>query len=380
MSPEKYIYLDHAATTKMCPQAKAALVKYADEWYFNPSAGYSPALEVKAALKDATATVADLLGASDDEIIFTSGATESNNTAFECGIKNKKGNIVVSATEHASVYESALRLKSKGADVRFVSSTKDGAVTPTALAEVMDENTAFVSILHCSNETGVVNDIAALCETAKSVSPRVVFHSDGVQAFCKIGTDLHDLGVDLYSVSAHKVGGAKGVGALYVRRGWHLPPFIAGGGQQNGRRSGTENVGGIVGFAAAAKEFRRCAATFDANALRNAVIERFSSLDWVRVNGNGANSGYILSLSFRGLKGEVLAHMAEERGVLVGLGSACSAHVKTNRVLEAMQVPKDFAGGSIRISFGPENTEEEIKHATDILFESAEKLRSVIYG
>ena len=268
------IYLDNAATTKALDVAIESLVTYAGEKFYNPSAGYAPALEVKKALALATEEFAQLLGAVKEEIIFTSCATESNNTAFECGIKNKKGNVVVSSMEHASVYESAMKLKSRGVDVRFIPLNKDGFVTEEALREVMDANTAFVSIIHASNETGEINDIATLSEVAKSINPKVIFHSDGVQAFCKIPIDLGLTKVDLYSVSAHKVGGLKGVGALYVKKGLNIQPFIVGGGQQNNRRSGTENVGGIIGFAKAACEYRESAKRIDANGLRHRIISK----------------------------------------------------------------------------------------------------------
>ncbi len=379
MFAEKPVYLDNAATTKADVSALESIVKYGGELYYNPSAGYVKSLEIKKDIEEATDTIAGLLGASREEIIFTSCATESNNEAFECGIRNKKGNVVLSAVEHASVYESAMRLKSRGMDVRFVKPLSDGRISSEALQCVMDENTAFVSIIHCSNETGTVNDIQSLCAVAKERSPRCVFHSDGVQAFCKIPTDVKKLGVDLYSISAHKVGGLKGVGALYVKKGLNMPPFIVGGGQQNGRRSGTENVGGIIGFAKAALAYKDSAAAFDASKLRQYMAARLTD-DRVKINGSEYNSGYILSLSFEGLRGEVIAHMAEEKGVLVGLGSACSTHVKSNRVLEAMRVPRRYAEGSIRISFSPHTTTEEVEYATEVIAEAVEKLRKVING
>ena len=374
------IYLDNAATTKASQAAINSMIKYAGEDFYNPSAGYAPALAVKKAHGKATADIADLLGADPDEIVFTSCATESNNFAFECGVKNKKGNIVVSAGEHASVYECAQRLKSRGADVRFVMPDGNGVVTAEALAQVVDGNTAFVSFIHCSNETGAVSDIKTLCAAVKSVSPKAVFHSDGVQAFCKIPTDVHDLGVDLYSVSAHKVGGLKGVGALYVRKGFNMQPFIVGGGQQDGRRSGTENTGGIIGFAEAAKIYKNKAAAFGAKALREAVMNVFEEHDGVRINGGGANSGYILSVSFKGLRGEIIAHMAEDEGVLVGLGSACSTHIKSNRVLGAMGVGRDYAEGSIRISFSPDTTKEEAVKGARVILEAARRLGDTVNG
>ena len=201
-----------------------------------------------------------------------------------------------------------------------------------------------------------------------------------MQAFCKIPTDVHDLGVDLYSVSAHKVGGLKGVGALYVRKGFNMQPFIVGGGQQDGRRSGTENTGGIIGFAEAAKIYKNKAAAFDAKALREAVMNVFEEHDGVRINGGGANSGYILSVSFKGLRGEIIAHMAEDEGVLVGLGSACSTHIKSNRVLGAMGVGRDYAEGSIRISFSPDTTKEEAVKGARVILEAARRLGDTVNG
>lgn len=374
------IYLDNAATTKVSRVAVDRMIEYGENAYYNPSAGYAPALAVKKELHNAAAILAGLLGADKEEIIFTSCATESNNWSFECGVKNKKGNVVVSAMEHASVYESAMRLKNRGADMRFVPADKSGHVTEEALLSVVDANTAFVSIIHCSNETGCVNDIGRLCAASKAVNPKLVFHADGVQAFCKMPTDVHALGVDLYSVSAHKVGGYKGVGALYVKKGFNMQPYMAGGGQQGGRRSGTENVGGIVGFAAAAAEYKEKARAFAALGLRELLIEKFASLDGVKINGDGANSGYILSLSFKGLRGEVLANMVERRGVLIGLGSACSTHVRANRVLHAMGIPDNYAAGSVRLSFSPDTTREETLAAADIIIAAAEELKEKIHG
>ncbi len=377
---KNYIYLDNAATTKASSQAIAALNRYSDAMYYNPSASYAPALEVKRALSEASQTLASLLGASKEEIIFTSCATESNNYAFECGIKNKKGNVVVSATEHASVYESALRLKNKGFEVRFVAPNSDGTITPQNILPYIDSNTAFVSVIHCSNETGAVNDISAISSTVKKISPKAVIHSDGVQAFCKIPVNVSKLGVDLYSVSAHKVGGLKGVGALYVKKGFNMQPFIVGGGQQNNRRSGTENVCGIIGFAESAKACRKKAENFNGKFFRDIFIETLKGNADFIVNGNKENSGYILSLSFRGLRGEIISHLMEDRGVLIGLGSACSTHIRTNRVLDAMGVEKAYSNGSVRISFSPDNTEQEIRYAANALKEAVCELNEKMKG
>ena len=373
---KNYIYLDNAATTKPSKEAMTALRLYSDKMFYNPSASYAPALEVKREITQAAQTIADLLGAAKDEIIFTSCATESNNYAFECGIKNKKGNAVVSAAEHASVYESALRLKNKGIDVRFVRPGSDGIVHAEDVAAATDANTAFVSVIHCSNETGAINDIAAISEAIKKISPKAVVHSDGVQAFCKIPTNVNKLGTDLYSISAHKVGGLKGIGALYVKKGFNMQPFIVGGGQQKNRRSGTENVCGIIGFAESAKTYAAKAASFDGNKLREIFINSLAGKIDFKVNGNADNSGYILSLSFRGLRGEIIAHVMEDRGVLIGLGSACSTHIRTNRVLGAIGVDRAYAEGSVRISFSPDNTADEVSFAANALVETVCELKS----
>lgn len=375
------IYLDNAATTKTIDSAAQKMLYYACQDYYNPSAGYAPALEVKKAIDSAKKYVASALNADESEIIFTSCATESNNTAFECGIKNKKGNVVISAMEHASVYESAMRLKSKGTDVRIAPLTKSGTVDIEKFRSLVDNNTAFVSVIHASNETGAINDIKTLRNIVKQISPNAVFHSDGVQAFCKTSTDLHNLDVDLYSISAHKIGGFKGVGILYVKKGLNIPAFIVGGGQQDSRRSGTENVGGIVSLAEAIKEYKLAATETKVSELRDYAINQFRTLDWAKINGlESANTGYVLSVSFQGLRGEVIAHMVEEKGIIIGLGSACSTHVKTNRVLAAMGLNKSFIDGSIRISFSPYNTLAEVEFATKEIIEAAKRLREVMNG
>lgn len=371
----KTIYLDNAATTRVLQTAADAMLEYARGKYYNPSAGYRAALEVRHDMADAAGVIASVIGADPHEIVFTSCATESNNHVFSCGVKNKKGNVVISAVEHASVYESAMRLKSKGANVRIVDPNPNGRVTAEKIAAAVDENTAFVSVIHCSNETGVINDIAAISSAVKAIAPKAVIHSDGVQAFCKIPVNVKALGVDLYSMSAHKVGGMKGTGALYIRNGFNMQPFIAGGGQQDGRRSGTENVCGIMSFAAAAAAYRNAARSFDANALRNIFVERFGSGELSRINGGSPNSGYIVSISFRGLKGEIIAHEMDDRGIMIGLGSACSTHIRSNRVLGSMGVPKEFAEGSVRISFSPRTTEDDARTAADALDEITKDLR-----
>ena len=374
------IYLDNAATTKAYKSAADIAVKYYTDEFFNPSALYSRAHNVGIDISVATDRLAKLFGADKQEIIFTSGATESNNFALECGYKNKKGNLVISGGEHASVYETAMKLKNFGRDVRIVPLDSSGIVNEDALISAIDDNTAIVSVIHVSNETGSVNNISGLCKKVKAKNAKVVFHSDGVQAAGKIKIDLHSSEIDLYSVSAHKIGGLKGIGALYVKKGFNMQPLIIGGGQQGGRRSGTENVGGIMAFAEAVEIYSKAAQNFDAKALRDYMIgEIIARIDFAVINGTGdVNSGYVLSVSFDRIKGEVLAHLLEEKHIIVGLGSACSTHVKQSRVLSQLGLTAKQADGSIRISFCPENTLDEIKFATAEIITAAKHLKEIL--
>lgn len=358
------IFLDNASTTKLCPNV-TGIINEVNDLYYNPSALYGEALKVKNLLENARRDIANIIGADSGEIYFTSCATESNNWAFDKGIKNKKGNIVVSSAEHASAYECALVQKSKGIEVRFLSLNKDGTVNEDDLASKVDENTCFVSFIHCSNETGAVNDIARLVKKIKAINQRAIVHSDGVQAFAKIGVNVKELGVDMYSISAHKVGGLKGCGALFVRKGINLAPFIVGGGQENGLRSGTENVVGILSFAEAAKFF---AAHYNKELIlqmRKYMIDELLPLG-IKVNGT-PDAESILSITVPGIKAEVLQHMLSDKGILIGLGSACSSRARNNRVLSAIgRTPKEIEG-SIRISFGLENNMEQIIQAAEAI-------------
>ncbi len=366
------IFLDNASTTSPCGDI-GKILDIACRSYYNPSALYGEALKVKNMLEDARKEIANLLGADKSEIYFTSCATESNNWAYEKGIKNKKGNIVVSASEHASGYESAMAQKSKGVDVRFAALNKDGSIDEDDLFDKIDENTCFVSVIHCSNETGTLNDIASIVKKIRSVNPKIVIHSDGVQAFLKYDYNIKELGVDLYSISAHKIGGLKGIGALFIKKGLNIAPLIVGGGQEFGARSGTENVAGILSFAQAAKHFKQ---NYDRDMIikmRKYMISELMPLN-VKINGN-QKAESILSVTIPGIKAEILQHMLSDKGVLIGLGSACSSRSRNNRVLSAIGLDQKEIEGSIRISFGIENDMKQIIAATDILKTEINDLR-----
>lgn len=370
------IYLDNAATTCVYPEVADIMKEYCLHGYFNASATYKPALKVRSDLSAARATIASFLGAETNEVFFTSCATESNNWAIKNGFKNKNGNIVISAGEHACVYESAKSLESKGFDVRIASMNFDGDVNIDDLTSKVDEKTCLVSVIHVSNETGVVNNLKAISDQIKRINPRVIFHSDGVQAFLKVDCNVKSLGVDMYSISGHKFHAPKGTGALYIDNKLHLAPYLNGGGQESGLRSGTENIAGIIGMAKAGEIF--CTHRDNANPSANFAVlaDMLNKIDGCKLIGcREKNSHYIAAASFSGCKAEILQSMLADEGLLIGRGSACSSRHSGNRVLSAMNLPQNVIDGTLRFSLSPETEREEIIKACKIVEENVKKLR-----
>lgn len=371
------IYLDNAATTKPSPKTVETAKRILERDFYNPSALYYCAVEVRKEIDAARACIANKLACKPSEIVFTSGATEANNWAVAGGFKNKRGNVVVSEGEHPSVFEPLMLLKGKGVDVRIVPLLSDGRVDEERLVGSVDGETSFVSVIHVSNETGAVNDVKRLAREVKAKNAKAVFHSDGVQAFCKVPLCLGSSDIDLYSISAHKIGGLKGSGALYIRSGLNIAPFMAGGGQERNLRSGTENVMSILSFKTAIDDFDGSVVP----ELYEYAASRLSEIDGVRINGcMESASRYIISVGVSGVKSEILQHILSDSGVLVGTGSACSSKTKKNRALESMKIEKRFIDGNIRISFSPQNTLEEVKKAVDVIAEAIVKLRRKING
>lgn len=368
------LFWDNASTTPVCATAVRACVEMMQEAYHNPSALYDKGLAVKRRIEGARKTIAEKLNVKPETLTFVSGATEANNWVMQAGFKNKKGNIVVSEGEHPSVFQPAMALKAKGVDVRTVPLTPRGMIDVGAFERTIDENTSLVSVMHCSNETGSVNPLADLVRVVRNKAPHALFHSDGVQAFGKLDTDILYLDVDLYSISAHKIGGPKGIGALFAKR--PLAPFLNGGGQERGARSGTENTYGIVGFAAAIACYRS-----QAPQIMPHLRQLLSEIPNSKINGDPqCNSGYIVSVSFDGVKAEILQHMLSDRGIYVGTGSACSSKSKENRVLRSMGVSPSGIEGNIRISPGTDTTAAEITAGVNAMRECIETLRGKIHG
>ncbi len=370
------VYLDNAATMRVYDSAARAAMQIYTEDFFNPSSTYPGGLMVKKLIGEARDVIAKHLSCDSKEIYFMSCATEANNWAINSGFKNKKGNIVVSAGEHACVYECAKELKNKGFDVRFAPLTPDGVVDMDKLSNFVDENTCFVSTIHVSNETGAINNLSAISQLVKNINPRIIFHADGVQAFLKVNNNVKKLGVDMYSISGHKVGAPKGIGAMYVSSKISIRPFIFGGGQENGMRSGTENTAGILALKAAVEQFSAEFSAENVKKLQNLLINELKKSGGVEViSENAENNGMITAFSPIGTRAEIIQSMCADEGVLIGRGSACSSRHSGNRVLKEMGLPQKTIDGTLRISLSPTTTAEEILHAAAVIRNNIDKLR-----
>lgn len=370
------IYMDNAATTQPCCESVARAEEYLKENYFNPSAmykeGFALSRELKAAREKLVSYVADT---ASYDLTFTSCGTEADNTAV-FGYA-RRGNAVTSAGEHSAILAPFAELKNRNvAETRFAPLEADGRVNVGKLLELVDEKTTFVSVMHVNNETGAINDINAVAKKVKEKNPRVVFHSDGVQGFGKIPFRLGKE-VDLYSLSAHKIGGLKGTGALIRKKTLPIRPYLFGGGQENGRRSGTENVFGVKTLEyAAEKKFSSLAADYERLASYRESL--WSALDpgiFARISPKDGTP-YILTVSARGLRGEILLHLADDRGLIIGTGSACSSNEKSrySHVVLACGYDKITADGVLRLSFSPATTKEETERAAQILNAYAREL------
>lgn len=372
------IYFDNAATTRPDGRAVRRAMRWIEERWFNPSALYREGLGVHGDLKEAREfLVSRVASPAEVSLVFTACGSEADNQALFSFAK--RGNLVITGGEHAAVFAAANELKCRGVELRVAPLNGDGGVNEEALLSLVDEKTSLVSVIHVNNETGAVNDVNALAAAVKKKNPRVIFHSDGVQAFGKIPYKM-GASVDLYSVSAHKIGGLKGVGGLFVRKKIYaaLRPYIYGGGQEDGKRSGTENTFGIMQFRFAA-ENKFSALTEDLSRVLGYRETLWSGLDkavFTRISP-ADGSPYILTVSAAGLRGETLLHLLDDRGLVVGTGSACSSNAKKrySRVILACGRSEAEADGVLRLSFSPETKQEEITAATDILNGCAAELK-----
>ncbi len=364
-----HIYADNAATTKLDLDAFEAMKPFLLEDYGNASQPYFFAMKPKRALKEARKTIAECLGALPEEIYFTSGGSESDNWAVKCfSGRNDVRRVITSAIEHHAVLnacEDAIRLPVDG----------QGIVSPNVLAEALDSETGpipscqstLVSVMLVNNEIGTIEPIKELADVAHGRA--ALFHTDAVQAVGHIPIDVNDLGVDLLSASAHKFNGPKGVGFLYIREGTIMTPFADGGAQEFGLRAGTENVAGIVGMAAALKkncdEMARTAEKL--RTMENVFIDtlRRAGIDFIRNGAENRVPGNI-NISIRGASGETLLHRLDLKGISISTGSACdSVNTRLSHVIRAINVPPEYAEGTIRVTFGRDNNPEDASEAAE---------------
>ncbi|HEY8389432.1 MAG TPA: cysteine desulfurase family protein [Clostridia bacterium] len=370
------IYLDNAATTKMYSEVLDIYKEFGCDNFFNPSALYKQSLDVAIKIRQAKATLAQFFGGNSDEIIFTASATEANNMALRGAIKTNAG-IVISAGEHPSIYNTAMSLKNSGISCEVIPLLKNGQIDQEKLYNYLTQNkVSVVSVIHASNETGAINDIKQIAKNVKKISPTTLFHSDGVQAFGKIS--VKNLGVDLYSFSAHKIKGPKGIGSLYIKKGVKLNPIITGGGQENNLRSGTENVANILAFAKSATLFSEQYNLDQMLEFKKAFIDIITSKidDIIFTLANDYSTmPHIISMIIPNVKGETLLHMLESKDILIGLGSACSSNSRGNRVLQALGYSPKMTESSVRISFSPDNTIDEVKYAANTFVECVTQYR-----
>lgn len=374
------IYFDNSATTRPFDCAVKAVTACMTDLYYNPSALYAPAVEVSNKLAAVRAAFAREMRVREEEIIFTSGGTESNVDAIMGAMSQRftRAHVITDQSEHSSVYETFRHLDQRGAHVSLLPTNQRGEVTVEALKSMMRPDTRLVSIMQVNNETGAVNDIAALSQMAKRIAPQCIFHCDGVQAFPKLRFPGGQ--VDAYSVSGHKFHAPRGTGVLYVKTGCGIQPVMVGGGQEHGYRAGTENIAGIAGLGAALAQYVQHREEYvkQMYEVKRALYTQLIRIPGAHLNGPPVEQGapHILSMSFEGTRGETLVHALEEQRIYVGTGSACSSHKKgVSRTLSAMGVPPQIAQGTLRFSFCCMNTVEQANIVAQAVEQSVARIR-----
>ncbi|NLF34420.1 MAG: cysteine desulfurase NifS [Clostridiales bacterium] len=378
----KFVYADHAATTRISDAALAAMTdSLASDWG-NPFSLYRLGQAAKEALAKARADVAACLNAAPEEIFFTSGGTESDNWALR-GVaerETKKGrHIVTSAIEHHAILHTAQHLEKQGYEVTLLPVDAMGRVSPEALRAALRDDTILVSVMAANNEVGTIQPVKELAAIAHQAG--ALFHTDAVQAVGHIHVDVKEWGVDLLSLSGHKFHGPRGVGALFIRKGLRLPPLIYGGGQERGHRAGTENVAGVVGMAAALREAveHRSVQADRLTGLRRRLAAGLEDLPRARMTGDPEHRlPGLASFIFEGIEGESLLLLLDAKGICASTGSACSStSLEPSHVLLALGLPHEIAHGSLRLSLGKDTTEADVDYVIENVRGTVERLRAM---
>lgn len=384
---QRRVYVDHAATTRTDPRVVEAMLPYLTEGWGNPSSIYFEAREARRGLDAARRSVAEVLAARPQEVIFTSGGSESDNLSLRgvaYGARRRGNHIITTAIEHHAVLHAAERLEQEGFRVTYLPVDREGFVDLEALERALDDETTLVSVMHASNEVGTIEPIAEVSRIVKARNPHIAVHTDAVQAAGYLDLNVDRLGVDLLSLAGHKIYGPKGVGVLYVRSRTPFLPQMLGGSQEKNRRAGTENVAGAVGMATALRlaEDERAERTEHLRPLRDWLLAGLPRrVPGTRVTGPVDPARRLpasFSCCFEGVEGEAVLLQLDLNGVSASSGSACTtASLEPSHVLLAMRVPHDLARGSLRITLGKDNTMEEIAYLLEVIPAAVERLRAL---
>ncbi len=368
------IYLDNSATTKPCKTACEQINKALCKFWGNPSSLHGLGIDAEIAVNDTRAAVAKSINARPDEIIFTGSGTESNNTAIMNAAKSRFKKIITTKIEHPSILNTVKRLEDDGFEVVRLGCNSEGVISLSELEAELNHNVCLVSIMLVNNEIGSVQPIAEAARLIKKLAPNALFHCDAVQGYGKTPINVKSLGVDLLSISGHKIHGPKGIGVLYCKKGVKLRPFITGGGQESGLRSGTESVPLIAGLGGAVSELNLKATGDKVAEINRYARELFAKSGFIKINSPENALPYILNISVEGYRSETLLHFLESREIYVSSGSAC-AKGETSYVLEALGLDRALRDSTLRLSFSKDNTKEDIDLTLTALGEAVKTLR-----
>ena len=378
------VYLDNSATTRVRQEVLQQIIDVNENYYGNPSSLHRMGLIAEKKIDEARRYAAKIINAKHGEIYFTGSGTESNNIALLSHLSGigENANIITTKIEHPSVYNVVEQFKDR-VSIRYVETDGMGRVNVDNLSEIVDSDTVLVSIMHVNNEIGIVQDIKKIAEIVKSKNKHTKIHVDVVQSYGKIKIDVNSIPVDTMAFSSHKIHGPKGVGGLFVRSSLKIKASVFGGGQERGIRPGTENTPGIIGFGEACRLLYE---NFEEernklNELKLIYAKKLTEeISGIRINSllNEEGAPHILNVSFKNVRGEVLVHFLEQKGIYVSTGSACSSKSKNNRILEAVNIDREYIEGSIRMSLGFFNSIDEVEYTIINIKQSVEDIRKIM--
>jgi len=371
---ENSIYLDTAATSKVNPAAVKAVEDCLFDNFGNPSSPHTLGLQAEKIIKNARQLLAELLGVKSNEIVFTSGGTESNNLAIQgaAAAYQQRGNhLITSSVEHSSVHNVFSELEKEGWEVDRLGVDKRGRIDLNELKSLLRKDTVLVSLIHVNNELGTIEPVYKAAEIIKNNNQRTIFHVDGVQAFAKIYSNLNKSKIDLYSISGHKIHAPKGVGALFIRKGIELKPLFFGGGQEKQFRSGTENVPAIAGLGAVLAKIKKVTAAEEKNKKllkkKDYLLQKLKQIEKVHINSPADGAPHIINISLANIKGETMVHALEAENIYVSTGSACTSDSAGSRVLNACGLSRKRNLNALRISLSKEISKTDLDKTVEIL-------------